>query len=100
MKYSQDEIEDLLKNIPQQEGASSSPDIFDVVQQLYSQTKTNDLLSGGQGASLNTKSAASSLGRGGTTYQDEPSSPLSTDEEYPPMDKLKQLMQRGPNGGT
>ncbi len=81
MRYPEDEVDEQIQAIPPFDGASSFPNIFDLIQQAYTNTKTNDLISNGQGASLNTKSAASSLGRGGLTYQDEPAIPLEVEDE-------------------
>jgi hypothetical protein len=89
--YNPDEIEDQIEAIPPQDGAAAHPSIFDLIMQAYLNTKTDDLLSNGQGGSINTKSAASPLGRGANAFDDQPSSPESVD--HPDMKKLQKYMQ-------
>ncbi len=96
-KYPEDEIDQQIEAIPPFDGASTFPNIFDLIQKAYMDTKTDNLLSGGQGASLNTKSAASPLGRGANTYEEQPSAPLMTEEDNTPQNNFNKLnkMVRG-----
>lgn len=80
-RYPENEVDQQIEAIPPFDGASSFPNIFDLIQKAYMNTKTNNLLSNDQGASINTKSAASSLGRGANTYEDQASSPMATEDD-------------------
>jgi hypothetical protein len=97
LMYPENEIEHQIDAIPPDEGAISHPSIFDAIMKAYMDTKTNDFLSGGQGGSPLTKSAASPLGRGGATWDEQYSTPESAEPEASPkkdnLNKLNKYMR-------
>lgn len=90
LRYSEDEIDNQIQAIPPEDGAMHNPTIFDLIMQAYQKTKTDDLLSEGQGGSPLTKSAASPLGRGGATWDESYSTPESAEDHH--LNKLKKYL--------
>lgn len=89
--YPQNLIDALIAAIPPEDGAESHPSIFDLIQKAYADSKTDDMIDKDGGPSVNTKKASSPYGRGMSTVDDQPSSPLSVDDNK--LDKLKSLIR-------